>query len=138
MMIMLIMMIRIPLTCCVSALGWSPLRPRLCGRFLLGCLHELPLVLRCLACPAFVWQHVKNWWINLNFEVLKIVKDIQLKPMSKLPSIVVGTYNDNAPLAPVDNATTVAPSLLTHGSSVLRSILVSHRDPELQDDDARV
>ena len=51
--------------------------------------------------------------------------------------IAVGTYNGNAPIAPMDNATTVAPSLLTHGLSVLRSILVSHRDPELQDVDAR-
>ena len=35
------------------------------------------------------------------------------------------------------NATTVAPSLPTHGLSVLRCILVPHRDPELQDDGVR-
>ena len=80
---------------------------------------------------------MKNGWINLTFEVLEILEDVQLKPMIKFPNIVVGTYNDNAPRAPMDNATTVAPSLLTHGLSVLRCILVPHRDPELQDDGVR-
>ena len=78
-----------------------------------------------------------NGWINLTFEVLEIVEDVQLKPKIKCQSIVAGTYNGKTPIAPMDNATTVAPSLLTHGSSVLRSILVSHRDPELQDDGVR-
>ena len=78
---------------------------------------------------------MKHGWINLNFEALEMLEDVPRRPMSKCPSIVLGAYNDNAPIAPMDNATTVAPSLLTHGSSVLRSILVSHRDPELQDDD---
>ena len=78
---------------------------------------------------------MKHGWTNLNFEALNMSEDVQCKPMRKFPSIALGAYTDNAPMAPMDNATTAAPSLLTQGSSVLRSILVSHRDPELQDDD---
>ena len=80
---------------------------------------------------------MENGWLHLNVEGLEMQVDVHMKPLSKCPSIAVGTNNGKAPIAPMDNATTVAPSLLTHGSSVLRSILVSHRGPELQDDGAR-
>ena len=68
---------------------------------------------------------------NKRAAVPKILLDEQVQIMC------VGTYTGKPPIEPIDSTTTVAPSLLTHGSSVLRSILVSHRDPELQDDDTR-